>query len=407
MNILYVLPYSPEPPISGGPLRIHYLLKHLIQHHRITLLCFGTYDTEARLRAKYARQVDAIYVIPLPWASKNHRLGQLYSHITNQSSYHLEYYSKEMQAMIDQLVHRNTYDIIHAEFFMMGTYSFNTKAIRFIDAHNVEYDVFRRMEKYASSYFRKWHYRHEYKKLLLKEIETYRKQDALLVTSSRDKKVLDLAIPGLPKFVIPNGVDTSFFMPSEQTEEEFSMIFTGMMGYIPNFDGMMYFLDEIFPLVQKQCPRAKLYIVGNQPPKELLNRAGENVVVTGFVKDVRPYIRKSSVFVVPLRMGGGTRLKISEALAMKRPIVTTSIGCEGIDVRHGESVLIADDPNQFAQSIIDLFGNKSLRGYLAENGYNLVREKYDWSLIGKQMELAYQGMARELQVRPTQWKVHF
>jgi len=229
-------------------------------------------------------------------------------------------------------------------------------------------------------------------KFLREEMQVCKMQDALLVTSARDKEILNAEVPQVPKFVIPNGVDMMYFRPSHLVPEPASLVFTGLMSYIPNHDGMLYFLDKIFPLVLREVPHARVYIVGGQPRRKLVKRASHNVVVTGYVEDVRPYVWRSSVFVVPLRMGGGTRLKIFEAMAMKKPVVTTSIGCEGIDVRNGESALIADEPQAFAQAIVQLIQSADLRQRLIENGYELVKSEYEWSVIGQRVGEVYQSL---------------
>src|SRR5699024_877262 len=128
---------------------------------------------------------------------------------------------------------------------------------------------------------------------------------------------------------------TSFFTASEVTAEPYTMVFTGALSYVPNYDGMIYFLEEIFPIIKKVILQAKIYIVGSRPPKKLKKYQSKSVIVTGFVDDVRPYVDQASVFVVPLKMGSGTRLKVVEALSMKKPVVSTSIGSEGIEVSDG------------------------------------------------------------------------
>jgi glycosyltransferase involved in cell wall biosynthesis len=224
------------------------------------------------------------------------------------------------------------------------------------------------------------------------ELEACRRQDAVFVTSLRDKEILDHDVPDIPKYVVPNGVDMSYFTPSQTTPEPYTLVFTGMMAYVPNYDGMLYFLDEILPRIHRRMPGVRLYIVGNRPPPDLLKRASDRVVVTGYVDDVRPFIHKASVYVVPLRMGSGTRLKILEAMAMKTPIVTTSIGCEGIDVQDGVSVRIEDEPEGFADAVVDLLGNAALRETLIRNGYELVSSRYDWPIIHKTADALYQRL---------------
>jgi polysaccharide biosynthesis protein PslH len=162
------------------------------------------------------------------------------------------------------------------------------------------------------------------------------------------------------------------------------------MKYVPNYDGILYFLDEIFPFILKKIPDAKIYIVGNGPPVALQRRASENIIVTGFVEDVRPYVWRSKAYVVPLRMGGGTRLKVVEAMAMRKPIVTTSIGCEGIEVKSGEHVFIADQPEEFARSVIAILNDSVSHLPVADRGYQLARSRYDWKSIGGLMEAVLQ-----------------
>jgi len=309
--------------------------------------------------------------------------------------------SRQMQNTIDMVLSENNFDIVQTEFSSMGCYTLPNTIVKILDSHNVEYDNFRRMWLKTSSPLRKLHYFDEYKKFYHEELENYKSQDALFVTSSRDKQILDADLPNLPKYVVPNGVDASYFAPSPQSPEPYSMVFTGAMSYIPNSDAMLYFLDSIFPLIQREIPEAKIYIVGSGPPKELLRRATDKIVITNFVDDVRPYVYRSSIFVVPLRMGGGTRLKILEAMAMKKPIVTTSIGCEGIHVRHNESALIADDPETFAQYAVRLLRDAGLGRQLTTNGFELMNAEYEWNVIGTQINSLYQQICKRSTYEPS------
>jgi glycosyltransferase involved in cell wall biosynthesis len=298
-----------------------------------------------------------------------------------------------MQKKLDQVLEADNYDIVQMEFPMMGHFDLKTDAIKILDEHNIEYDNFYGWWKTSQKPIRKAHYYREFKKSYHEEISACRKMDAIFVVSERDKMILNKEVPSKPKILIPNGVDTSYFRSNGENIEPYSMVFTGMMGYYPNYDGILYFLDEIFPLIIKRIPEAKIYIVGNRPPKILQDRSADNVIVTGFVDDVRPYVWRSSVYVVPLRMGGGTRLKVLEALAMKKPVITTSIGCEGIDVKDGESVIIEDSPEQFAERTIELLNNLAMRKALSLNGYELIRATYDWEIITQKMDETYQALS--------------
>ncbi|TLY29689.1 MAG: glycosyltransferase [Ignavibacteria bacterium] len=157
-------------------------------------------------------------------------------------------------------------------------------------------------------------------------------------------------------------------------------------------------LAEIFPLINRKVPGVTITIVGNRPPRELLRRASDQVIITGYVDDVRPFVERASVYVAPLRIGSGTRLKILEALSMKKPVVTTSIGCEGLDILDGESALVADEPEAFASRVIELLQNGGLRRKLMRGGYELVREKYDWRIVHQRLDQAYCEVLRSARV---------
>jgi len=163
-------------------------------------------------------------------------------------------------------------------------------------------------------------------------------------------------------------------------------VFTGIMAYSPNADGVAWFLDEIFPKIVAKEPRAKVTIVGSDPGRRLLRRASSNVTFTGYVDDVRPYVHSAVVSVVPLRMGGGTRLKIIESLGMMSPVVSTPIGAEGLDLVDGEHALIAAEPQAFADAVLRIFSDRGLCEKLSRNGLRLVQERYEWSVIGTALE---------------------
>jgi peptidoglycan/xylan/chitin deacetylase (PgdA/CDA1 family) len=278
------------------------------------------------------------------------------------------------------------YDAAVFEFPLSAMPDLNVDGAKVIDEHNVEYNNFLRMSKVVRSPLRKMFYYREYSNTFREEVEICRSMDGILVTSASDGALLDRDVPEVSKYVVPNGVDTKYFVPSEQSPEPYSMIFTGRMDYLPNGDAMIYFLDMIFPRIKRVVPQAKIYIVGNNPPDVLKRRASNDVIITGFVDDVRPYAWKASVYVVPLRMGGGTRFKILEAFAMKKPLVTTQIGCEGLDVQGGIDVEIADDPIEFAEKTIELLLNKEKAEAFGSKGYELVKSRYNWDSIALQLD---------------------
>ncbi|MBA4313286.1 MAG: hypothetical protein C0417_11730 [Chlorobiaceae bacterium] len=392
MRILHLMPYSPVPPTFGGALRVYHLLRLLARNHELTVLTFGNAQNKIELESHFGNQVKNIHFIEKHWTRKYKRIGQLYSLLGRHSFYYMMARHNQMQQKLDELFDRNKFDIALTEFPHTASYEMNTDAVKIMDAHNVEYEIFRRMWLNARSPLRQLYYKSEYKKFYHEEMIAIRRQNSILVTSVNDKNILDREVPEVPKYVIPNGVDAEYFTPTDEKREPNSLVFTGTMSYVPNYDGLVYFLDTIFPIIQKTIPDIKIYIVGNNPPKNLLSRASNNIVITGFVDDVRPYINRSSVYVVPLRMGSGTRLKVLEAMSMRIPIVTTSMGCEGINVVDNESVLIANEPESFAESVIKLLNNKNLRQTLTENGFELMKSKYEWSVIGNDLERTLQTL---------------
>lgn len=396
MNILNIMPYPPVPADFGGALRENYLLRNLASEHKVTVLTYGDEEQRKLFNKELGALVKEIHMVKEPWERKYRRLAQLYSIWSSNSYFYNHNCSRQMQEKINELLSKNNFDAVHCEFSVMANYDFDNDLLKVLDTHNVEYNNYRRMWEKSSSVLKRWFYYHEYQKVFEEEIKTLSKQDVIFSTSAEDRMIMEKNIPKVPNYIIPNGVDTSYFKPNKSINvEPYSMVFTGMMAYTPNYDGMLYFLDEIFPHIREEIPEAKIYIVGKRPPQELKNRESENVKVTGFVDDVRPYVWKSSVFVVPLRMGSGTRLKVIESLAMKKPVVSTTIGCEGINVEDEKSILIEDSPKEFAEGVLRLFKDQKLRSKLTSNGYEVIKNHYEWSSIGDKMLDIYDSMSSD------------
>jgi glycosyltransferase involved in cell wall biosynthesis len=214
-----------------------------------------------------------------------------------------------------------------------------------------------------------------------------------IAISSVDKKVIERNGNSDNLGVIPNGVDLSYFKPQATRQERNSLIFVGSMDVVWNVDAVLYFYNKILPHVRKKIPDVKLYVVGANPARKIrsLNR-DTNIVVTGNVLDVRPFIAGSILSIVPMRAGAGIKNKILESMAMRKPVVSTTIGAEGIDVKENENILIADNPYDFAKNIIEILENDCLKNRLVENGYKLVRGKYDWVSVVDRLEKIYQSM---------------
>lgn len=392
MKVLHMLPYLPVPKDFGGALRIYHLLRHFHDHHETTVIAYGHKGNREHFLDEFPALTSHSRILERSAGPGTLRNSQLRSLLSPNTHWYRMTWTPQMQQAIDEVTRHVEFDLIQIEFPMLGQFRYPRTPLRILDAHNVEYENLARMSKVGHSPLRRWYYAREVEKLRTEELDIARRQDAVLVTSTVDRDSFARDLPGTPSVVIPNGVDLQYFSPSKIRSFRPALVFTGMMGYQPNIDAMYFYLQQIHPRIRASRPDATLSIVGKNPPKSLVDMQIDGVTVTGFVEDVRPYVHQAMVYIVPLRMGGGTRLKILEAMALQRPIVTTSIGCEGIDITDGEHALIRDDPREFADAVLELLQNQGLRKRLASAAFELVREQYDWTLITARMEESIQSL---------------
>lgn len=212
-----------------------------------------------------------------------------------------------------------------------------------------------------------------------------------IVMSPQDGNILRQMAPDVRLAVVPNGVDTGYFQPDGGEAEIPALIYAGGMNMFANRDAVMHFLGSVWPAIRQQIPGVRFFAVGQDPPAELRDMAGEDsgIDVTGYVSDIRPYARQAAVYVVPLRVGGGTRLKVLDAMALGKALVSTSIGCEGLDVTPGEHLLVADTPEDFASSVVSLLRDPARRRQLGAAARRLVMERYAWEIVGDRLLDAY------------------
>ena len=385
-RILVVTPSIPYPPNWGFGIRVYQFLKHLSRTHQVSLLCYAHPGEEAKIAA-LQKICHAVHTAPAPLNHQaDKRVAQLFSLLSPRSFSTGSLRTPAMQALLTRLLEIEKYDIVQIESSQLGSYPFGTQPVLVVDEHNLEYELLYRMYQTERSPLRRLYNWMEYAKFKREEQHCWQKADACILTSEREQQILNAQMPAKPTHVAPNGVDVEYFQPSPEPVDLNSLVFTGLISYRPNTDAVLFFVHEVLPHIVKARPEAVFSIVGMGPPDEVLRLAGPNVKVTGEVPDVRPYIQNASIFVVPLRMGSGTRLKVLEGLAMGKPMVSTRLGCEGIEVRDGEHLLMEDDPQAFAQAVVRLMEDRELSARLGTAGRALVEQNYSWESIVQAMQ---------------------
>jgi glycosyltransferase involved in cell wall biosynthesis len=362
---------------------MYHLLRQAARRHEVYLL---SYAAESGLGSELGplEQICAGTEL-LRRSGVDKRREQLGSLLSIHSYQRRSHYSQKMQDLLDRRCRDWKIDLVVVEFSQMGYYRIPKGIPWVLDQHNVESDLLRRMAQRGSWSIRRVYNQIEAAKFTREEKRIINAASAISATSVRDRDLMARDCLRAPLAeVIENGVDCAFFEPTDPPRPRpNSLVFVGATHYFPNQDGMVFFMEEIFPLVRQEVPEVTLKIVGGRPSETLLAYQSNTVEVTGFVDDVRPYMWDSAVFVVPLRMGGGTRLKVVEALAAHVPVVSTALGAEGIEVESGKHLLLADDPRAFADAVIRLLKDRDYARRLCESGNRLMKAVMDWNVIGE------------------------
>ena len=386
MRILIVTPSPPEPPHWGFNIRVHQFLKHLGKRHEVSVLCYTEPD-QAEAIEMLEPLCASLHTVPRPDERRQMlRRRQLRSLFSGHSFHGHHLWSPAMQAAIDRVIAERDPDLIQVESSRLGVFRFGRQSVTILDEHNLEYELLERMSRTDRSVFRKAYTWLESVKFRREEQAWWRRFDGCILTSDREQAVVAHQVRDLPTAVVPNGVDVEYFRPRDEPVDPFSIVFTGLMTYRPNADAAVYFIREVLPLVRRSRPNARFTAVGWGLPPDLARLLGDGVTHTGRVPDVRPYLAQAGVVVVPLRMGSGTRLKVLEGLAMGKGLVSTTLGCEGVSVEPGRHMLVADDPNRFAASVVELMDDAALRTRFGVAGRELVVREYSWSSVVQGLE---------------------
>ena len=393
LRILLLTPSLPYPPIWGFGIRVYQLVRELSRRHQVTLLTYGregeTPAAEAENIAALCAVGAAVHVVPPACPPGGKRAAQALSLLSPRSYQTSALWSSAMQDAVTRLLAGSAFDLIQVESSQMAGFEFGGQVPLVLDEHNLEYELLHRLYQGERAPGRRLYNWAEYVKFRREEQGCWRRADACLLTSRREREILRGLLPDKPAAVVPNGVDIEFYRPSESPIEPDSLVFTGLMSYRPNIDGVVYFVEEVLPRIHQVRPSVSLTVVGAGAGAEVERLAGPHVRVTGAVPDTREYFMRAAVAVVPLRMGSGTRLKVLEGLAMGKPLVSTSVGCEGIHVKDGEHLLIADDPQALADAVLRALTDAPLAAALGRQGRALVEREYGWTAITAQLEVFY------------------
>jgi sugar transferase (PEP-CTERM/EpsH1 system associated) len=391
LHILWLKTELLHPVDKGGKIRTYQMLRALKREHRVTYLTLddGTASPDARERAtEYCHEL-----ICVPHRTRAKFSAAFYAELARNVVSPLPYFmqkyvSPAMRREIERLIARERFDVLVCDFLNP---SVNVPArlpvATVLFQHNVEAMIWRRHYEVQSNPLKRAYLREQWRKAVAYERAACQRFDFVVAVSRADADVMRREY-GVERVAdVQTGVDTDFFRPTGTVRREpHNLVFTGSMDWLPNEDAIQFFLKEIMPRVRQSVPDATLTVVGRDPFPSLVeqSRRDPSIVVTGRVEDVRPYMERAAAYVVPIRVGGGTRLKIYEAMAMELPIVSTTIGAEGLPVKDGAELLIADAPAEFAAAVVRVLTDDSLARSLGMRAAETVRARHGWESVASE-----------------------
>jgi glycosyltransferase involved in cell wall biosynthesis len=375
-------------------------MSDLARRHELTavmLIDDVLFDADECRRATkaYCREVVLVPVPNLGNITK--RLLQLRSLVSTRSLERLLFTVPALQPSLDRILRARRFDIVNLEFPSLGNYAFRQAPAGekppavVVDSHNIDYDLARQHAQTGGSLARRIYAGVNWRKLRQEELGTYRDADGVYLCSATDERRLLDQLPGVRTAVIPNAADVEYYQPrsGDRPSDGRTIVFFGLLSYAPNVDGVIHFVRDIWPRIAEANPEARCKFIGGQAPPSLLALAGPRIEFTGFVSDLRPHLAKAACIVVPLRIGGGTRLKIVEAMAMGKPIVSTTLGAEGIEAIPNRDILIADEPTAFANAVNCLLAQSNLAAHIGESARRVAVERYSWAGAARALEEFY------------------
>ena len=400
MRILYITDYIPYPPVAGDLIRNYNLIRCVASHHQVSVVGFVDENEPSENISALQKFCERVETAPLPHRSKMARIPWVLRYFLAGIPFEFEFLRSELLGKkIKHLMSDIDFDIVQFEHSRMAPYlsalPLEDRSKRVLTFHNVAASQYKRISNIAQTpvgRMRTWVYSHMLRWWEPRYAERF---DRCITVSENDRMELLKANPRLKIDVVSNGINAKEYRPLDHNSCKPALLFVGSLGYAPNADGIIWFCNNILPHLRNEIDDIQVWIVGISPPPEVIKLNGDGVHVTGRVDDVVPYYEKSAISIVPLRAGGGTRLKILESMALGRPVVSTTIGCEGLDVIDGHHLLIGDSPEQFARNVTRLLKDSILYRQISENARKLVVKTYDWNVIVGKLLDVYSNIVQE------------
>ena len=389
LNILVLDEWIPYPPDSGKRVRTWNLLRRLARRHDISLLCYGDSESEAAQAVRSAR-IALHTVAPLPELAGRRLYGRLLWNLLSPNPYSVSKHdTRRFREALRQLLSENHFDLVHFEWTPYATFANEIAAFPWlIVAHNIESQIWSRRAQQSRTFAAATYFGLQARKMGAFERSAVRGAHTVAAVTDLDAQQAR-AWGARNTALVENGVDLEEFAPaSEPVRDAAELLFLGSLDWYPNQDAVEYLLDRIMPPLAAQFPEARLRIVGRRAPPDLAKRVARcsGAELVGEVPDVRPHLVRAAVVLVPLRIGGGSRIKILESLAMGKAVVSTTIGAEGLAVTNGLHLLLADSPEKFADCTLGLLRSPEQRAQLGKAGRKLVEERYSWDRAAETLE---------------------
>lgn len=398
MRILVLTTRSPFPLHEGRALRTCNLLRQSARRHEIFLCTFLQSQAEVDGLAQLREFCTEVHGEPLYLGdARGELVRDLACNLLSRVPIHATKYRRpSMMRTVGEWLRTRGIEMLHLDMLHLGEFAPLAAALpRVLVEHNVESVILERRLATERGMAQRLYLRHQLSKLTRYETRLCSEVDEVVTVSDLDAELLRARCPGARLTTVPNGVDAEYFSSQGAEREPGSLVYVGSLEWFPNLDAMRFFCAEVLPLIAARVPGVTLRVVGKIPAPAIAAEFERhpNVHLMGLVDDVRPIIDRSAAYVVPLRIGGGTRLKILDALAMSQALVSTSVGCEGLEVTDGRELLIADRPEQFAEAVVRVLGDPVLARSLGAAGRRQVCARYDWRSIAEVLDGVYERAA--------------